>query len=234
VDDVIRLLTGLGPFGLGVASAASPCLLPLYPTFVGYLASNAGRFEGRRALGAIGFLILAGLLTTVVLVGVVLTAVSAPMAPLLSVLTPVVDGLLIGLGLLLIANRNPFARLPVMRVPVLANPYGQAFAYGAMLGPLALPCAGPFLVGLLGISLDYADAVGRIGTFVLFGLGFGLPLLLLSLLAGFRARATVGWVVRHHRAVEIVAGVVLIVVAVVDLVDKAPLLTWSLGSTLSR
>jgi cytochrome c-type biogenesis protein len=230
MDEAIRLLAGLGPIGLGIASAGSPCLLPLYPSFVAYLASNAERLEGRRALGAIGLLILAGVLTTMVVVGVVLVAVAVPMTRLVTVITPLVDGLLVVLGVLLIAGRNPFARLPAATVPVFANPYRQAYVYGVMLGPLALPCAGPFLVGLLGISLGYADALGRIWTFLLFGLGFGLPLVGLSLLVGVRARTTVRWVVRHHRALEVAAGLLLIVVAVVDLVDKLPLIGLGLQS----
>jgi cytochrome c-type biogenesis protein len=220
MDAVLRLLSDLGPFGIGVISAGSPCLLPLYPGFIAYVASNARALEGRRAFGLLGLLVLAGVLVTMIAVALILVAVSAPMSRLLTIVTPVVDGLLIVLGILLIAGRNPFERLPGASVPVVANPYGQAFVYGVMLGPLALPCAGPFLVGLLGISLGVGDAVGKIGTFFLFGLGFGLPLVLLSLVAGVRARAIVGWIVRHHRRIEAGAGVLLILVGIADLANN--------------
>ena len=33
-------------FGLGLASAASPCLLPLYPAFLAYLTSATGAEDG--------------------------------------------------------------------------------------------------------------------------------------------------------------------------------------------
>ena len=36
-------------FSLGLASAASPCLLPLYPSFLAYLTANTQNLEGRRA-----------------------------------------------------------------------------------------------------------------------------------------------------------------------------------------
>ena len=207
---------------MGVLSAASPCLLPLYPGFIAYLGANSRALEGRRATGLLGLLVLLGVLTTMLGVAIVLVALSAPLSRLLAYATPVIDGILVLLGLLLLAGRNPFERLPGMRVPIVANPYGQAWLYGVMLGPIALPCAGPFLVGLLGISLGVADAVGKVGTFLLFGLGFGLPLVLLSLQAGVRARSVVRWIVERHRAIEVVAGVLLIVVAVADLVDKWP------------
>lgn len=218
--DLGALLAGLGPFGAGVLSAASPCLLPLYPGFIAYLGANAQALEGRRATGLLGLLVLAGVLTTMTVVGVALAVVAVPTSRLLAYATPVIDGLLILLGLLLLAGRNPFERLPGVRVPVVANPFRQAYVYGLMLGPIALPCAGPFLVSLLGISLGVAVAVGKVGTFLVFGLGFGLPLVVLSLLAGARSREIVRWIVAHHRSVEILAGFLLITVGVLDLADK--------------
>ena len=172
---------------------------------------------------------LAGVLTTMVAVGVVLVALAVPTSRLLAFITPLLDGLLVVLGLLLLAGRNPFERLPGVSVPVVSNPFGRAYLYGLLLGPIALPCAGPFLVSLLGISLGVADALGRIGTFVLFGLGFGLPLVVLSLLAGVRAQAIVRWIVVRHRAIEIVAGLLLVAVAAADLADKWESIRITLG-----
>jgi cytochrome c biogenesis protein CcdA len=116
-----------------------------------------------------------------------------------------------------------------MRVPLVPNPYLQAYAYGVMVGPIALPCAGPFLAALLAVSVGLADAVSRIGTFLLFGLGFGLPLVGLSLLAGARQRAIVRFVVERHRTIEIVAGITLIVVALYDLRENWEGILFTLG-----
>ena len=204
-------------FAAGLASAASPCLLPLYPGFLAYLSANAGTLSGRRASGLLGLLVLAGLLTTMVAVGLVLFLVAVPIGRVASYLVPVIDGFLIVLGLLLLAGRNPFNRLPGMQVPLVSNPYAQAWIYGVMLGPIALPCAGPFLAALLAVSVGFGDAVARLGTFVVFGLGFGLPLVLLSLLAGTQQRAIVRFVLDRHRAIELVSGAILIAVALYDL-----------------
>lgn len=216
-------------FAAGLASAASPCLLPLYPGFLAYLSANAGSLSGRRASGLLGLLVLLGVLSTMTLVGVVLFAVSVPVGRIASYLVPIVDGALIVLGVLLLAGRNPFNRLPGMRVPIVANPYGQAYAYGVMLGPLALPCAGPFLAAMLAVSVGLGDAVARLGTFVVFGLGFGLPLVVLSLLAGTRQREIVRFVLARHRAIELVAGGVLIAVALYDLRENWEGVRFTLG-----
>ena len=165
-DQLGNALAGLGPVGLGLASAASPCLLPLYPGFVAYLAANSKALEGRRGTGLLGLIVLAGVLTMMTLIAIVLVIVAVPTSRLLAVATPVIDGLLILLGILLLAGRNPFERLPGATVPIVENPFGRAYVYGLFLGPIALPCAGPFLISLLGISLGVADATGKIGTFL--------------------------------------------------------------------
>ena len=229
LDQLVAGLAGLGPVGLGLASAASPCLLPLYPGFVAYLASNSEALEGRRGTGLLGLIVLGGVLTMMTLIAIVLVAVAVPTSRLLAVATPVIDGLLVLLGVLLIAGRNPFERLPGATVPLVRNPYGRAYVYGLFLGPIALPCAGPFLISLLGISLGVGDAAGKIGTFMLFGLGFGLPLVLLSFLTGIRAQAIVRWIIRQHRRIEIGAGVLLVVVAVFDFIDKWDSILITLG-----
>jgi cytochrome c-type biogenesis protein len=204
-------------FTLGVGSAASPCLLPLYPSFLAYLTANTKALEGRRATGLLGLIILAGVLTTMLAVAVILVVVSVPIGSVLAYLIPLVDAVLITLGILLLSGNNPFERLPGASVPIVANPFGQAFLYGVMLGPLALPCAGAFALSLIAYSVGLDETLPRILTFLAFGLGFGLPLVLLSLLAGARRQQLVRLITRHHRAIEIIGGLLLIGVGLWDL-----------------
>ncbi|MBM4409013.1 MAG: cytochrome C biogenesis protein, partial [Chloroflexi bacterium] len=99
-------------FALGVASAASPCLLPLYPGFIAYLAGNSRSLAGRRAAGLLGLLVLAGVLTVMLAIGLLLSVLAVPVGSVLAWLVPLVDLVLIVLGILLIAGRNPFERMP--------------------------------------------------------------------------------------------------------------------------
>lgn len=216
-------------FTLGVGSAASPCLLPLYPSFLAYLSTNVGTLEGRRASGLLGLIILAGVLTTMLAVAVILVAISVPIGSLLAVAIPVVDGVLILLGTLLLLGRNPFERLPGMRVPLVSNPFAQAYLYGLLLGPLALPCAGAFALSLVAVSIGLEETLPRILTFIVYGLGFGLPLVILSLLAGARRQAIVRAITRHHRTIEVVGGVLLIGAGLWDLSTNWGSITGSPG-----
>ena len=81
-------------FSLGLASAASPCLLPLYPSFLAYLTANTQNLEGRRGSGFLGLLILFGVLTTMLVVAIVLVAVAVPIGFVLGYAIPIVDALL--------------------------------------------------------------------------------------------------------------------------------------------
>lgn len=216
--------TLLAPFLLGMGTAASPCLLPLYPGFIAYLAG--GGSAAGRGTAILGLAVVAGVLTAVISVGVVVSLLAVPLSGLLGLLVPLTTVVLVALGLVLLAGRNPFARLASVRVPVVRHPGAQAYVYGVMLGPVAIPCSGPFLVALLAISVGVADAGARIGTFVVFGLGFGLPLIILSLVGAARGQAFARWVAARHDILLRVAGALLIVAAFAEpvriiLVDRA-------------
>jgi cytochrome c-type biogenesis protein len=208
-------------YGAGLASAASPCLLPLYPAFLAYLTGSSGVGPGtagaRRVSGLLGLAVLMGLLSSMMLIGLIVFAVALPMSRILGFAIPVIDALLITLGVMLLAGVNPFLRVPSIRVPGARGPLSQAYVYGMLLGPIALPCAGPFLVALLVVSVGAAESVGALATFFVFGLGFGLPLVLLSLLARARQDTVVRFLARHHRKIEIISGVLLIGAGIWDL-----------------
>ena len=151
-------------------------------------------------------------------VAAILVVVSVPIGAVLGYLIPITDALLITLGILLLAGRNPFARLSSVQVPFVSNPFGRAYLYGLLLGPLALPCSGAFALALIAYSVGLTETLQKIMVFLAYGLGFGLPLVVLSLLAGARQRQIVRYVTAQHRAIEVIAGALLIAVGVGDLI----------------
>lgn len=66
------------------------------------------------------------------------------------------------------------------------------------------------MVALLAISIGVVETTTRMLGFVVFGLGFGLPLILLSLVGAARARQVATFLARHHRPLMRVAGLLLI------------------------
>ena len=136
-------------FLLGLGSAASPCLLPPYPGFIAYLAGRRPALAHSSAGMLLGVAVLAGILTTMIVVGGALSVIALPFTDVLRWSVPIATVILVLLGLLLLAGRNPFNRLGGFPVPMVRNPLGQAYVYGLLVGPNCpslrrpVPCRAP-------------------------------------------------------------------------------------------
>jgi cytochrome c-type biogenesis protein len=215
-------------FAIGVLATASPCALPLYPGFLAYLASGSPRRGG--SVRWLGLAVLAGVLTMMIAIGALIASLQVAVGQVLVVVTPLADLAVIALGVALLLGRDPFARLPA--IASMTAPGGEfrpAFVYGLMYGPIALPCSGALLVSIFSLSVSLASFLEKMLFFVVFGLGFGVPLLLISLLAAARQRALVRGFAAHHAVVTRAAGVILVVVGAIDLAMNLPLALLYLG-----
>jgi cytochrome c-type biogenesis protein len=187
--------------------------------------SRVGAGRGvRPALAAV--LVWAGVVVGMLAIGSVVAAIAIPMSSFNRIALPIADLLLIVLGVLLLAGVNPFARLPRPAPAALGGhgPRAGAFLYGLLFAPIAVPCSGPFLVGIFAFSLTIADAAGRLAFFAVFGLGFGLPLFLLGIIGHARGAQLAHVLVRDERPVQLVLGAALVVVGLWDLGINLPLI----------
>ena len=218
----------LTSFAFGLLATMSPCLLPLYPGFLAYLGAQTGSDPGRLRQ-ALGLFVLAGVMTAMLILGMLIAMLSISIGGALAVLVPVAAIAILVLGVLLLLDRNPFYRLPQIQVPLLRHPPVNAFAYGLLYGPIAMPCAGPFVVAIFAYSLTFGEAASRMWAFVWFGLGFGMPLLAISFLSGMRQRDLTLWFARHGRAFNVVGGLLLIAIAIYALADNWSVLSLYYG-----
>ena len=209
----------LTSFALGLLATTSPCLLPLYPGFLAYLSGQAGSDTGRLRY-FLGVFVLAGVLTAMLLLGAVMAALSLSIGHVLAILVPLAIAVILALGVLMLMDRNPFYRLPQIKVPLLRRPSLNAYIYGLLYGPIAMPCSGPLVVAIFVYSFTMAELAGKLWVFLWFGLGFGAPLLAISLLSGAVQRDLTRWLARHSQAVNLVGGVLLIGIAIYDLAEN--------------
>ena len=94
----------LTAFSLGNAAIlTNACLLPLYP---GLLAFLAGTGDDKRRAGLwLGVLVLAGVLSMMLLIGLALYLLQQSFASVLVILLPLVYGIVIVMGLLMLSGR---------------------------------------------------------------------------------------------------------------------------------
>lgn len=215
-------------FVLGLLAMGSPCVLPLYPGFLAYLSAQTDLLPaGRRVL--LGPFVLAGVLTMMIGLGALIAVLAVPVGAALAVVIPLADATILLLGVALLLDRNPFRRLPQVRIPVLRRPLLNAYVYGLLYGPVALPCSGPLVVAIFALSFSVGEALDKLWVFLWFGLGFGVPLLVLSALSGtLQGRLTRSFA-RHGRAINAVGGALLVGVAAYDLVQNWPMLAAFYG-----
>jgi cytochrome c-type biogenesis protein len=210
-------------FVLGnTAILTNVCLLPLYPGLIAFLAgTSANDAESRPASGWLGVLVLAGILSMMLLIGLALFLLSAPFGVVLPVLLPIIYGVVIVLGLLMLSGRNPFARLATVQAPVLRHRTATAYVYGLLLGPMTLPCTGPLITSAFVLGVGNAGQLANgLLYFLFFGLGFGWPLVLLPLIALGAQRWLTGWLSRNHRLLARVSGVLLVGIGVLGIVTE--------------
>jgi cytochrome c-type biogenesis protein len=206
----------LTSFLLGLLATTTPCVLPLYPGFLAYLSGQTEIGSGRLRY-FLGLFVLIGVLTMMLALGGLIAMLSVSIASILAFIIPLANFLILLLGILLLSNRNPFMSLPQIRVPVLRHPFLNAYLYGLLYGPIALPCSGPLLVAIFAVSLTAGEALSKLWIFLSFGLGFGIPLLILSLLSGALQGRLTTLFARHSRIVNIFGGLLLIGIAIYDL-----------------
>lgn len=206
----------LEAFLLGNAAIlGNVCLLPLYPGLFVLLADRVESGATARSIRWMGVLVLAGVLSAMVGFGAVLYLLSRSFADVLGVMLPVLYGLVAVLGVLMLLDRNPLARMRSAQVPILSSPAGSAYVYGLAMGPLTLPCTGPLIISafVVGGVAGSGELVDGLVYFFFFGLGFGWPLVLLPLLAAPAQQKMTRFLARHHRVITILSGLLLLGVA---------------------
>ncbi|GAB2995766.1 cytochrome c biogenesis CcdA family protein [Saccharothrix stipae] len=210
----------------GVISFASPCVVPLVPGYLAYLAGLVGaeapaiqgdearktgrwRVAGAALLFVLGFTIVFALMSFVVLG---LTDLFVIQGDLLQRIGGVVT---IAMGLVFIGL------VPALQRDVRLHRTPRAGLVGAPLlgGVFALgwtPCLGPTLTGVMALarSTEVGPVSVRGAVLVLaYCLGLGLPFILIAVGARWAVRTT-GWLRSHVRQVQVFGGVLLIAVGV--------------------
>ena len=199
---------------LGFLTTTSPCIVPLYPGFLAYLS---GQREMGRQKYFLGLFVLAGVLAMMLFLGGLIALLAIPVGSVLIYVLPLADLVILILGILLLLDRNPFKAMPQIQLPVLNHPFGNAFIYGLLYGPIALPCSGPMVVSIFVLSFTVGEALNQLWIFLWFGLGLGIPLLILSLISGALQRQLTVFFARHSRVINFIGGVLLVGIAVYDL-----------------
>lgn len=208
----------------GLVSFASPCVVPLVPGYLSYLAAVVGvdeqpaagtlrappgarwRVAGSAALFVAGFtaVFVAG---TVAVLGMTTTLITNRV-----LLERIGGAVTIAMGLVFVgffpalqreARFDPRQATSLLGAPLL----------GAVLALGWTPCLGPTLAGVVtaASATDGATVARGVVLVLAYCVGLGIPFVALAF-GSAAAVAGLGWLRRHTRVIQIVGGVALIAV----------------------
>ena len=213
-------------FGAGLLSFLSPCVAPLVPGYLSFLAGSAGlgadgsRGETERVL-TVGLLFVLGFSAVFVVLGAGAALFGAALDTSRPQLNRLAGLVMIAMGIVV---SGPL-RVPLLyqerRVHLIDRPYGPlgTVAVGMTFALGWTPCIGPILATIL----LYAGAVETVerGALLLlvYSLGLGLPFVLVGL-GWSRALGLLSWARRHARALNLGSGALLVGLGVLLLTNR--------------
>lgn len=106
----------------------------------------------------------------------------------------------------------------------------RSFLIGLSFAAGWTPCIGPFLGAILSLSVNSASILGRLALLSAYVLGLGIPFLLVALFAD-KLTPALAALKRNMRVVEIVSGLLLILVGILQLTGKMAQLTAQIAGT---
>jgi len=203
-------------FALGIASFASPCVVPLVPV---YLANIAGLSvlsdtpPSRRHILLSTLLFVGGFSIVFILMGTALQIVfgSIPM----TVKQQIAGSLLILFGLFLFASTK-IPQFSFQRRLSLDKARGSGYIRSFMLGGIFsigwTPCIGPIIGGVLAMAAYGGDVAAAIPPLTAYSLGLGVPFIVMGALLGTPAGSRLTRRMNRHAYLATSIGSITLVV----------------------
>ena len=196
----------------GIVTFISPCLLPMLPIYIIYLAGGGERTTGKTLRCASGFVL--GFTAVFVAMGALAGTVGSFLIRYQTVVNIVLGSIVVlfGLNFLGVLNLNLFKG---MRGEVKTRDMNflSAFVFGVVFSVGWTPCVGVFLGSALMLASQQGSAV--MGTLMLlsYSLGLGVPFLVSAVLID-QLKSAFTFIKRNYGVINKVCGGLLIVVGV--------------------
>ena len=196
------------------APAGSPCVLVLFP---GYLSFLAGRPEaGRSGFDplTLGIVVAAGVIVSMLVGGLLfITILQSIGGEARRIITAALFVILLVLSLFLIFDIDYERYIPTIPVPRPGKPLTAAFLLGITFGIIILPCNAASIAVLLALAASASGFFEGLGSFLGFGIGITLPLIIIAGLSQVRNRRAIDFLRSNHRAIRLISGTFMLVIS---------------------
>jgi cytochrome c biogenesis protein CcdA len=203
-------------FSMGFFSGFSPCLMAMLAFILTY---STGTSEGLKSGISRTFVFGLGLMTAIMIIGILVLMLQLPLFPIMTYLhavTCVSSILMIIVGL----NLMDILKLPISTKPFiqrLAGKFGYTllglFFFGILFFFVKVPCAFPFFILLLA-NIAVGATLVNLSLFLAFSLGLLVPVLGVGIISGGAPKLARNIREKHRLKIRALSGLILIGYAV--------------------
>lgn len=210
-------------FAAGLVSFLSPCVLPLVPAYVSYVAGHAldgprprMRAGTRLTAGVMSAFFVLGFSTVFIALGASATALGRLLLQYRYEANLVGGAIVIVFGLLMMGLTRwaPWSLRDVRFHPrVVSGHPGAAFVLGLAFGFGWTPCIGPILGAILTLSAVQTSVASGVGYLSAYAFGLGVPFVLSAIFMRELA-GKLRLLRRSGQALQLVAGLILVLMGI--------------------
>lgn len=196
----------------GLVTFISPCLLPMLPIYLSYLAGGSIRENKASALrNAVGFVL--GFSITFIALGALAGTLGAALRQHQTAVN-IVSGLIVILFGLSFLGVLPFELFRGIRSKgVQKTGFFPSVVFGMVFSVGWTPCVGAFLGSALMLASQQGSTVKGVLLLISYSLGLGVPFLFSAALLD-QLQGAFNWIKRHYRVINAVCGGLLILVGI--------------------
>lgn len=202
----------------GVLAFLSPCMLPMLPVYLMYLAAETEHGRKASVLNTVGF--VCGFTLIFMALGATATALGSALNNHRLILQRV-SGFVIMLFGLYFMGVLKLEFLDVERkfdLKIKNSGFGGALLFGAAFSLGWTPCLGPFLGSALLLAGNTETVAAGVFYLFIFSMGLGIP----YILAAFFFTSIKGiflWLKKHNHTIKTISGLVLIIAGILLMTD---------------
>jgi cytochrome c-type biogenesis protein len=231
---------GLTPYVLlyslvmGMVSFASPCILPLIPSYVSYitgisydeLVSRESRRKNMNITLFHSIAFVAGFSIIFVLLGATASFAGSILSQHLDTIRIVGGVMIILMGVFVMDVVNiPFLqREAKLRLKTRPAGYVGTLVVGMIFGAGWTPCIGPFLASVLTLAMASETLGSGMALLAFYSLGLGVPFIL-SAMAISAFLSSFDKMRKHFKAIKIISGLILVAMGLLLVTDSMTMLT---------
>ena len=196
-------------FTAGLLSIFSPCGYALLPGYISYYLGSD--FSVVRAVTG-GLVCTLGLMTLYSVIGVLASGLGVVLSSVIPTVSLVVGLLMIAMGAATLLHVN----LPFIQVgasPSRRQGLVGLYLFGLVYGVAGVGCSAPVFISVFFYALS-GGVLNGVLTFLVYGLGMGIPLIVTSVLVARAKDVMIGRISRATERLQRLSGFILVAVGI--------------------